>query len=725
MPVPIAAILGKLADATEGLGAAAGKLAMFVAETGVIGGSGQLLKGEQILTQMIENISVMKQFGLSMGSEYMTPFGNVAYWKKIEEDITNTNRKLNISGDLQNRLKENIIAAGTASMELGITEEDIVNTYQNFVEEYGRNPLLDKENLEIFGKTLVGLGESYSKLYAVNRLYGVSVKDTYKFLNQTIFESSRFGLNAKKVLSDIEKNLSMIDRFSFKRGEAGLAGMVIQANRLGINMESVASFADKVMDPESAIEVAANLQAMGGEFAKLGDFNQLLYESSNDMEAFISRMAQATKGMAFFNKTTDEIDISAKNRRMLKVYADNSFQTLEEVSRQAKMFAAEDIIGAALSPSIKMSDKLDEYLAKLASVANLKTMTVDIGGVNKKLNELTVADIKLIPEQIEGKEGDDLIKSQITATQTLVDVMERMTRLFTRITNDRGEELITAGRLRGEVNTTIEALKTGQMKGITDLINTPKKESADNILNLMRGLREGGFEGGFKVAKENSLPENDPESVQLLKKMLGQYGFLVDGAVTVVGSMAKGVGDAAELMMDAAVGFNNGVKDMRHFFGKGNETEVDRWRRKVDSFDTDMGMFEKVGAWDPFLGYDRQLIQKSRERDFMIDKFLGPGVNGDIKTLDGNRETRDNLIKLLEESTAARREFEYQLKKTTTNEIEIKSGSSSHIIEFAWNGAVYNAYDILEDPKLKNFVGQEIADTLKGRILNGGKNNGK
>ena len=62
--------------------------------------------------------------------------------------------------------------------------------------------------------------------------------------------------------------------------------MSSDALRLKLDMDGIASLADKVFRPEGAIEMAAQLSVMGGEFAKLGDPMTLMFKARNDMEGF-------------------------------------------------------------------------------------------------------------------------------------------------------------------------------------------------------------------------------------------------------------------------------------------------------------------------------------------------------------------------------------------------------------------------------------------------------
>ena len=74
-------------------------------------------------------------------------------------------------------------------------------------------------------------------------------------------------------------------------------------------MEGIAGLAEKVMRPEGAVETAALLTTMGGEFAKLGDPFQLMFKARNDFASFSKDIGKATSEFVEYNKQTGAFEI--------------------------------------------------------------------------------------------------------------------------------------------------------------------------------------------------------------------------------------------------------------------------------------------------------------------------------------------------------------------------------------------------------------------------------
>jgi len=85
--------------------------------------------------------------------------------------------------------------------------------------------------------------------------------------------SLALGLNARKVVADVSTNMDKLNTIGFKNGVEGLTRMVQKSIEFNMNIEKVKSMAEKLFDPDQAIALSAELQAIGGA---IGDFNDPL-----------------------------------------------------------------------------------------------------------------------------------------------------------------------------------------------------------------------------------------------------------------------------------------------------------------------------------------------------------------------------------------------------------------------------------------------------------------
>jgi len=341
----------------------------------------------QVGTEYLEGFEIFKTFNINFGSQYNTPFGTTKYWDDTLRAINSANKQLGIAGNFSEQIRKNILVTGEQTLALGFSQKELTETYRTFTESYGRNIMLSGNELASMTKISNTLGENYNQIFGLTKLYGASIENTFDFLDQSNKEVDKLGLNTKKVFGDIQSNIRLIDKFNFKNGVQGLSNMAKQANRLGMEMQSISNFADKVYNPEDAIEAAASLQMLGGEFAKLGDPFSLLYDANNDLEALTEKLAEVTKGMGALNRQTGMIDLSPLEMRQLRSFSSITGQSVEELARQAKLAKKEDIVEQNLAPNLR------QYTAKIAGMVSFEkgVGTVNIDGIKKSIKDLTEA----------------------------------------------------------------------------------------------------------------------------------------------------------------------------------------------------------------------------------------------------------------------------------------------------------------------------------------------
>jgi hypothetical protein len=147
--------------------------------------------------------------------------------------------------------------------------------------------------------------------------------------------------------------------------------------------------------------LAAQLQVMGGEFAKTDPF-EMLFLSRNDPAKFTEKISDMTKGVVSFRKMADgtfEKFISPADRDRLKQVA-QSLGMEESALTEIAMRTAEigkmrqQMSGTGLSAKDK---QLVEGMAKFNS--NTNKFAVQIGSVSKDISQLNASDLKLLQTQ--------------------------------------------------------------------------------------------------------------------------------------------------------------------------------------------------------------------------------------------------------------------------------------------------------------------------------------
>lgn len=323
-------------------------------------------------------------------------WGDAMSWQK---DIQKTEQSMGILSKQSRGFRINMQKTAGFTNILGVNAGDLAKMQGSYSEQIGRSIQLSQKGLEAMAELSSGamLGSEGAAEMAANMdSFGISATGARDRVEEMLNLASSMGVNSVKVTKNLLTNMKLANKFHFKGGVKGMANLATEAAKLGIDMTSIASMADKVFRPEGAVEMASRLQTIGGEFAKLGDPFKLMHKARNDFEGFTMDVANATKEFVKFNAKTGEFDVSGHSLDRVKEIADitgMASEQLVEMGRQAKKLE-----------TIKMETSLDdENSAFVASVAEFDSITntwkATINGTTKNIKELGDKDVKRFREE--------------------------------------------------------------------------------------------------------------------------------------------------------------------------------------------------------------------------------------------------------------------------------------------------------------------------------------
>jgi len=322
------------------------------------------------------------------------------------------------------------------AMRFGGSMEDVVKMIGGFTEVTGKNRLINSEDVE--NLTKLGLGtnlgiDGATKLAAEFDNLGISIDEVTKSTNTARDLGAKLGLNVGKILSQYQQLVVGLTGFQMKSGLDNMVKLATQATQLRMDITQISQkMSDSFFEPEGAVEAAAKMQVLGGQFAeKFGDAFELMYKAQNTPEEFAKDLMDATKGLA--QKNSDGIFyIPPAQMRILKEAATGLGVDFEQMKNgaieQAKladkmnaltkmgvggMFSDQDKM--ALSNLIRFDDKQKGYVIK-----NSK-------GADTLLENLT--DTNQFREIIEQKKKDE------KSANDRMSFMDKISNLFNRFTN--------------------------------------------------------------------------------------------------------------------------------------------------------------------------------------------------------------------------------------------------------------------------------------------------
>ena len=316
------------------------------------------------------------------------------YLQASDKVIRQTILNLGMSGTKAELMRQSFEQSAGFVTRLGGTLEDIQGIMTTYADETGRARVMSAQMLKdvtAIGKS-TGLGvEQAARLGAQFELMGFDAKSTMEYVQGVVDTSERMGVNTTKVLKNVNDNFKRLNTYTFQQGVKGFAQMAMYAEKFRMDINQALNAADVARSLEGAIDLAAQLQVMGGEFAKTDPF-ELLFLSRNDPAKFTEKIADMTKGVVSFRKMADgtfEKFISPADRDRLAAVAKSMGMEASELTQIAERQAEiqrmrQQMAGMGLSAK-------EKELIEGAAIFNKETgrFEVQIAGQMKDVAALT------------------------------------------------------------------------------------------------------------------------------------------------------------------------------------------------------------------------------------------------------------------------------------------------------------------------------------------------
>lgn len=346
-----------------------------------------------------EKNTLLKHYSIELSKIFSLQSGWIKSLNDSDKIIRQTILSLGMSGKKADSVRTSFEKSAIAVTQMGGSLADIQSVMNGYADETGRARALTDEMLTdiiAIGRG-TGLGvEAATKLGAQFELMGFDAKRTMEYAQGIVDTSERMGVNTTKVFKNINDNFKRLQQYSFQTGVKGMGQMAMYAEKMKIDMNQALNAVDAAKNLEKAIDLAASLQVMGGEFAKADPF-ELLFLSRNDPAKYTEKINQMTKGVVTFRKMADgsfEKFISPADRDRIANVEKSLGMQAGELTTQALRMAdiqkmRQNMLGAGLSSSEK---ELIEGMA----IYNKETggFVVQVAGVAKNISDMTGAEAK-------------------------------------------------------------------------------------------------------------------------------------------------------------------------------------------------------------------------------------------------------------------------------------------------------------------------------------------
>jgi len=443
--------------------------------------------------------------------------------------------------------------------KLGGNFENTVKVIEDAAEASRRNVIITTEQTEKLYAAAKVTGVEVSNLVEGFNDVGVGVGQMSKQIQDSVNYIQSIGGNTKQVFKTVSDNMDQLNRYQFEGGVQGLTKMAAQASMLRFNMNETFRLAEKVLDPEGAIETAAAFQRLGVAAGNLVDPFQLMNLSINDPSGLQDSLANVSKQFTYFDEQTKTFKINPQGVLTLREMEKEAGLTQGSLSKMGlaaaeadKRISAIKGIGRNLSEEDNMllsnisrmgdggeyeikvkDDKGQEYYEKISNISQQqldatlkeqkegpktleeiqrsqlnfdKLMASDLNAIKDKVVFGTVSPQKVLGEFEGGRQGISTILSELSKSFSTKDV--------------RGVSSDAYGAIVDLVKDLSKGKKEPNIAGaeflekIQGLLNRSESGIAD-------ALKKSGVNAAEKISDKTAVGGAIKESLEALLKSIG------------------------------------------------------------------------------------------------------------------------------------------------------------------------------------------------------------
>lgn len=330
------------------------------------------------------------------------------------------------------------------AMTYGVAAEQVKELQRNISVATSRQLMLNESQAEHFLQLNKLVGSSTVNQFTEQMMNGMggSLDAVTGAVSKAYTTASKSGLNAQKVSEKIASNLGMANRLSFRNGVEGLTRMAMQAEKMGMSLQSVETAAGKFLELDKAIENAARMQMLGGSAAvSFGNPLTAAYEANYDPEAFAQRLSDSLASYATFDANKGVASVNGMNMDFVRNIANTMGISTEEAARMAKKQSEVRYKESHISNAYKgmgLSQEQIDFLINKSNVSNGRVEFTTSEGKKVDLSGGQSISSKVIEEMMkyEGMSDHDIMaknaKSLTSINEQLIGIKDSIIAMFAK-----------------------------------------------------------------------------------------------------------------------------------------------------------------------------------------------------------------------------------------------------------------------------------------------------
>jgi hypothetical protein len=439
------------------------------------------------------------------------------------------------SGAVIDSMQESFANANVETLKYGIGLGENIKLFEALNTQMGRNTLLTSKqitSLNILAKNAGISSEQIGEIVKGFDTMGTGIQEATKNISEMERYGRSYGINVASFMEKIGKNIEKINAYNFEDGVQGLTRMIAKAQALRMNVDSTFQVAEKLYDPQAAIEFATNMQILGANVRGLTDPFELMYNAQNDVESLQDDMTDLLSSMVSFNEETGEFNISGAMRRQLAAVSKDLNMTTEEAINTAKMGAKRFQNLKLLEESrLDLSTEDKEFLANVAQITKSPGgslgLSLKLGDELKDIKDLTTEELQTALSDIREVQ-DEANMSDIDIAKAQLGYLEDIAGSIASLGAIPTAELIS----QGNVDEYINNLTSGIAKQIdiaTDFTQKYSEEKLggqiDTFINWMVTTTQSGSEVLMDRIEDLIESQNLEDRLEILGNSLESLGI--------------------------------------------------------------------------------------------------------------------------------------------------------------------------------------------------------
>ena len=352
---------------------------------------------------------------------------NLTAFQELDERATLLQREFGATKGSIEGYKQSIADTIPELIKMGITEETALQNMAKVMDSMGSSATLGVEAITELSAAADVSRVEIGKLASSFREVGVSIYDVGDQMKEVTDIARGAGVSVAGVSDKVVGNLNKMNLYNFDTGVKGLAKMAVTSERLGISMDTVFNFADKIFNPEGAIEMAAGLQRLGVTASGLLDPLKAIDLAANDPEGLQKEIINVTKEFTKFNEANGKFEIMPGSKRRLREIAKEMGIHAEELASMSIKAADFDMKMKQIQfPALATDQETKEMIAGMAqlkdgkaviNVKNEQTGEVEL----KQVDKLTASDMEALQKQQEedSMSIEEVAKEQLSVSKQI------------------------------------------------------------------------------------------------------------------------------------------------------------------------------------------------------------------------------------------------------------------------------------------------------------------